>query len=196
MSVADEETDSLQVYSGYVGTTTATRELFIRDDGGLGSKPVAELSSLKSGDATDFRVQTIQDSLDIGNCSLGRLQVSIDLGSTTATSFTVNLFSSSAEKAALTYTVATKTLTLDATQAGYGYPHSWSVTPAIPSNNILDLDILIDRTLLEVFCADGSVITASIYPRYVESTGVNLVANGGAVAATAITLTPYGSSWS
>jgi sucrose-6-phosphate hydrolase SacC (GH32 family) len=171
--------------------------LFIRDDdGGLGSRPIAELDSLASGNAIDLGAQNVQETLSIGNSSTGRLQLSVDLSSTTASSFTVNVLSSSAEATLITYTVATNTLTVDSTQAGYGPQGTWSATLAIASDNVLSLDVLLDHTILEVFSSDGTAITASTYPRYAESAGIVLVANEGSVAATSITLTPYGSSWS
>lgn len=170
--------------------------MFIRDDGGLGSRPIAELDSLASGNAIDFGAQNVQGSLNIGNSSSGRLQLSVDLSSTTASSFTLNVLSSTAEATLITYTVATKALTVDSTQAGYGTQGAWSATVAVASDNTLSLDVLLDHTILEVFSSDGTAITASIYPRYAESTGIILVANDGALSATSITLTPYGSSWS
>lgn len=183
--------------SGYVGATTITRELFLRADGGLGSRPIAEISSLATGKHTIIhKPKSIQDSLVIGNSSTGRLQIFIDIGSTTAPSFSLNLFSSSAEATVLTYTLASKTLTLDTTNAGYGQPGTWSAVLDILSNNILGLDILLDRSTLEIFGSDGTAITASIYPRYSESTGIVLVAGDGVVATTNITLTPFSSSWS
>lgn len=96
----------------------------------------------------------------------------------------------------ITYTVATNTLVLDTTNAGYGVPGTWNAPIAIGSDNILGLNILLDHTILEIFGSDGTAVTASIYPRYAESAGIVLVANGGSVAATNITLIPYGSSWS
>jgi sucrose-6-phosphate hydrolase SacC (GH32 family) len=95
----------------------------------------------------------------------------------------------------VTYTLATETLTLDTTQAGYGPKGTWDAILAISRNNILQLDILLDRTLVEIFGSDGTAITASIYPRYQESTGIVLVADDRVVAATQITLTHYRSSW-
>lgn len=122
--------------------------------------------------------------------------MSIDLHSTTAPSFSLHLFSSSAEATVLTYTLANKTLTLDTTKAGYGQPGTWSAVLDIPSSNILGLDILLDHTTLEIFGSDGTAITASIYPRYSQSTGIVMVVGDGVVAATNITLTPFSSSWS
>ena len=213
--------------NGYVGSTSITRELFLRDDGGLGSRPIAEIASLANGTATTFDSQTITDTLPIGNSSQARLQMSIDLASTTAPSFTIKLFSSSAEATLLNYTVSSSTLTLDTTNAGYGQVSTWNTTTELnyteadqlittnssisthgafgrvvswsmtvaTSSDVLELDILLDRTSLEIFAADGSALTAAIYPRYQESNQIEVVVESGAVALTNATLTPFGSMW-
>ncbi|KAH8705707.1 glycosyl hydrolase [Talaromyces proteolyticus] len=181
--------------NGYVGATTATRELFLRDDGGLGSRLITEIDSLVTGNPVSFGPQTVQDSLAIGHSSTGRLQLSVNLNTTTASSFSLNFLSSSAEKTVLTYTVANKTLTIDTSEAGYGPGGLVNAVITIPGNNILGLDILLDRTILEIFASDGTAITQRIYPRYFESTGITMVVDDGAVAITNITLSQYGSSW-
>ena len=155
--------------------------------------------------------------------------MTIDLASTTAPSFAIKMFSSSAEATLLNYTVSTSTLTLDTSNAGYGQASNWSETTVLNSTEadqllttnssistqshgafgrvaswsttvatpggVLELDILLDRTSLEIFAADGSALTAAIYPRYQESNQIELVVEDGAVAVTNITMTPFGSMW-
>jgi sucrose-6-phosphate hydrolase SacC (GH32 family) len=88
-----------------------------------------------------------------------------------------------------------QTLTLDTSQAGYGPTGPVSAVLGSPSSNILGLDILLDRTILEIFGSDGTALTARIYPRYEQSSGISVVAGDGAVAVTNITLTQYASSF-
>lgn len=154
-----------------------------------------EIQSLATGKPITFGPQTVQESLSIGNSSTGRLQVSANLNATTASSFSLNLFSSSAETAVLTYYTTNQTLTLDTSQAGYGPAGPVSAVLGTPSDGVLGLDILLDRTILEIFCSDGTALTARIYPRYEQSSGISLVAGGGAVAITNITLSQYASSF-
>jgi sucrose-6-phosphate hydrolase SacC (GH32 family) len=154
-----------------------------------------EIESLATGKPITFGSQTVQESLVIGNSSTGRLQISVDLNASTASSFSLNLFSSSAETAFLTYYMKNQTLTLDTSQAGYGPTGPVSAVLGSPSSNILGLDILLDRTILEIFGSDGTALTARIYPRYEQSSGISVVAGDGAVAVTNITLTQYASSF-
>lgn len=181
--------------NGWAGQQSITRELFIRDNGGLGSKPIAELASLASSGAEDKGPRTITSTATtVGSEQAARLQLEVDISSTTASSFTVSLFSSAAESVVLTYFVSNQTLILDTTNAGYGQAGTWWAI-VDGASETLGLDLFIDRSSLEIFTADGTVFTATVWPRYEESRGIQLQAQGGSAAFTTITLTPLGSSW-
>ncbi|KAN0112407.1 glycoside hydrolase family 32 protein [Hyaloscypha variabilis] len=181
--------------NGWAGVQSITRELFIRDDGGLGSKPIDEVSTLASGSATVLGATNVHGTITVGSSNTARLQLSVDLASTDAPAFTILLYSSSAEHLGLTYTVANRTLTVDTTNAGYGQAGTWSAVIAAPSNNVLTLDVLIDRSSVEVFVGDGTAMTATLFPRYQESQDIKIVSNGGKTVFQSVSLTPLGSTW-
>jgi len=181
--------------NGWAGVQSITRELFIREDGGLGSKPIAEVGSLSSGVPKSLGQKNVHGTITVGSTNTARLQLAIDLNSTNAPALTLSMFSSSAESVVLTYTVANKSLTLDTTNAGYGQAGIWSAVLATPADNILTLDILIDRSSVEIFAGDGTVMTATVFPRYQESTDIKITSKGGNTAFNSITLTPFGSTW-
>jgi sucrose-6-phosphate hydrolase SacC (GH32 family) len=181
--------------NGWAGTQSIMRELFIRDDGGLGSKIVEEVSALASGAAKSLGQTNVHGTITVGSSNTARLQASIDLVASDAPAFTIELFASSAESVSLVYTFANQSLTLDTTQAGYGQAGTWSATITKPANNLLSLDILIDRSSLEAFVGDGTVMTATVFPRYQESTNINIVSHGGKTVFDSIVLTPLGSAW-
>lgn len=182
--------------NGWAGTQSITRELFIRDDGGLGSKPIAEVATLASGQASSMGQTNVHGTIKVGSSKTARLQMSVDLATTNAPAFTVQLLSSSAEQVSLVYTVANKTLTLDTTNAGYGQAGTWNAVIDVPSNNTLTFDVLIDRSSVEVFTGDGTAMTATVFPRYQESTDIKLISRGGKTVFNSILLTPFGSTWS
>jgi sucrose-6-phosphate hydrolase SacC (GH32 family) len=181
--------------NGWAGTQSIMRELFIRDDGGLGSKVVKEVSLLASGAAKSLGRTNVHGTITVGSSNTARLQASIDLVTSNAPAFTIQLFASSAESVSLVYTFANASLTLDTTQAGYGQAGTWSATIAKPANNVLSLDILIDRSSLEVFVGDGTVMTATVFPRYQDSTDIKIISRGGKTVFNSIVLTPLGSAW-
>ncbi|KAM5343302.1 hypothetical protein ACJ41O_014268 [Fusarium nematophilum] len=182
--------------NGWAGQQSVTRELFIRDDGGLGSRPIAELDSLASGPSRNLGSKRVGgDVFQIGNSKSGRLELAVDLGETDASSFTIALLQSEAESVLLTYSTTSRTLTLDTMDAGYGQAGKWEATIGSSGEDKLALDIFIDRSILEIFVGDGTVFSAAVWPRYQESQGISLVAREGTVALETITLTPLGSSW-
>jgi beta-fructofuranosidase len=181
--------------NGWAGTQSIMRELFIRDDGGLGSRIVEEVSALASGPTTSLGQTDVHGTITVGSSNTARLQASIDLAASNAPAFTIQLFTSSAESVSLVYNFANQSLTLDTTQAGYGQAGTWSAIIDKPANNLLSLDILIDRSSLEAFVGDGTVMTATVFPRYQESTGIKVVSHGGKTVFDSIVLTPLGSAW-
>jgi sucrose-6-phosphate hydrolase SacC (GH32 family) len=181
--------------NGWAGAQSVMRELFIREDGGLGSRLIKEVSHLATGRATSLGQTNVHGTIIVGTSNTARLQASVDLATTNAPAFTIQIFSSSAESVSLVYTMANQSLVLDTTQAGYGEAGTWTATIAKPSNNILALDILIDRSSLEIFAQDGTVMTATVFPRYQESENIKIVSHGGKTVFNSIVLTTLGSAW-
>ena len=181
--------------NGWAGIQSITRELFIREDGGLGSRAIPELSTLASGPAVTWGLTNVDDTVTVGSSNVARLEMAVDLASTTAQSFNVTMFSSSAEGAVLKYDTATSNLILDTTNAGWGQAGTWETTIAVSSDKLLKFDIFIDRSSLEVFVGDGTVMTVTVYPRYQESKGIQIISDGGNTVFNNISLTPLGSTW-
>ncbi|KAH7137785.1 glycosyl hydrolase [Dactylonectria macrodidyma] len=182
--------------NGWAGSQSVTRELFLRDDGGLGSRPIAALDKLATGLAKKLgRRRVGNTALVVGSTKTARLQVAVDLDATTASSFTISLFKSKAESVLLTYTTANRTLTLDTKNAGYGQAGTWQAVIAGSARNKLTLDIFVDRSSLEVFAGDGTVMTATVWPRYQESKDITIIGHEGTASFESINLTPLGSSW-
>lgn len=55
---------------------------------------------------------------------------------------------------------------------------------------------LVDRSSVEVFTGDGTVLTGRIYPRYEQSTGVDVSAIGGDLRLRGLRIWRMGSAWS
>ncbi|KAH6874015.1 glycosyl hydrolase [Thelonectria olida] len=182
--------------NGWAGSQSVTRELFIRSDGGLGSRPIAALDKLAAGPVKNLGRRRVADApLVVGSPNTARLQVAVDLRATTASSFTISLFKSKAESVLLTYTTADRTLTLDTSDAGYGQAGTWKAVIDVSASKRLALDIFIDRSSLEIFAGDGTVMTANVWPRYQESKGISIAGQGGSAVFESVKLTPLGSSW-
>ncbi|MEV6109917.1 GH32 C-terminal domain-containing protein [Streptomyces sp. NPDC051940] len=189
--------------NGWAGAQSVTRELFLRADGGLGARPVAELASLETGTTVRSGARTVGDvPWRLGRGSVARLRAAIDVNATTADTVTVRLHASAAEATELRYDKATGTLTLDTARSGYGTRAAYSTRVTPDADGVLRLDVLLDRSSVEVFAGDGETLTARVYPRYVESDAVEFAGSGGSggsggtVALRWASLRGVGSGWS
>ncbi|KZF20775.1 glycoside hydrolase family 32 protein [Xylona heveae TC161] len=191
--------------NGWAGAQGVTRELFLKADGGLGSRPIAQISSLASGSQIGGTSKTKDvsagSSWTVGSSNQAQFTVTFDLASTSANIITVKVFgvaaSGGSDAVLVTYNKATETLTLDTTHASsYGWPGTWSAPVIVDSSNTLSLTLLMDRSSLEVFSAEGVSLTAWVWPKYVQSNQVQVVADGqGSVRVTKASLVPFGSAW-
>lgn len=182
--------------NGWAGVQSITRELYIRKDGGLGNKPIKELESLHSRQLASLRRKDVRGTVKVGSSNTARLQLSIDIAASNAPAFNVTLYGSSAESAVLQYEFASKTLTLDTTNAGYGQAGVWKTVIDTSVSKFLTFDIFLDRSSMELFAGDGTVLSMKITPRYQQSTDIKLISSGGKTVFDSVTLTSLDSSWS
>lgn len=132
--------------AGWAGAMTVTRELFVRPDGVLGSRPVAELDALRLGPASS------------GSC--------LDIGLVVSGDFRLGVRASAAEETVVAY--AGGVLSLDTRASGTVPGGVFSVAAPVET-----VRVLVDRSSIEVFAGTGETLTARIYPAP-ESTGLNL----------------------
>ncbi|KAJ3472045.1 hypothetical protein NLG97_g11335 [Lecanicillium saksenae] len=79
--------------------------------------------------------------------------------------------------------------------AGYGQAGVYEVRNLEVDDGNLILDALLDRSSLEIFSREGAMMSATIFPRYKESTNIAIQADGGQVTLQSFTLTQLGSAW-
>ncbi|MFP3987226.1 GH32 C-terminal domain-containing protein [Streptomyces sp. E11-3] len=184
--------------NGWAGAQTLHRELFLRPDGGLGQRPVKEADTLEKDTIASVKDKKVKGGWRLGRGDTARLKAVLDLNATTADTVTVRLKAApgGAEATELRYRKSAGTLTLDTAGSGYGTADSYTTRVAPAADGTLSLDVLIDRSSVEVFTGDGEALTARVYPRYQESDGVEFAADGGELHIKSATLTAMGSSWS
>lgn len=183
---------------GWSQSETVLRQLFVKPDGTLGSKPADQLTTLH-----DRTLASIAAAVTIPPGAPARLaagdsldvQAGFDLKTSTASSLGLNLFSSSAENVKLTYDVPTHRLTLDTTSAGLGQGGVSAATVQPDADGVLRLRVLTDRSSVEVFGGDGTALTSRVYPRYRQSNAVSVFAIGGAARVASATVWSMRSAW-
>lgn len=182
---------------GWTGAETVTRRLFLRPDGTVGSRPIRELRGLHTARPVIAHPARLADGATVTLARGHGLDVNatVDVGGSTATSFTLGLLSSSAESTDLRYDLATHTLTLDTTKSGYNAGGTWSATAMPDRHGRLHLRVIVDRSTVEVFTGDGVALSARVYPRYQESDQVRLSATGGVLRLAGARSWRMSSSW-
>jgi beta-fructofuranosidase len=163
------------------------RQLGVLADGRLASRPIAELKALRApiegasvrnlplGPGSPNPLAAVRgDALD--------LQLTFDFTGADATAVALRVRQSSADATEVRYEPGSQTLTLDTRRAGMGDRGVYQAHVPPAADGRLRLRVLVDRSSVEVFANDGATaMTARIYPRYEESTGVQLVAEGGSI---------------
>ena len=89
------------------------------------------------------------------------------------------------EQTTLRYDAAMDRLTIDLTEASLDpAPARGAIgtTAHLPPGEPIRLHIFLDRSVIEVFCAGRSCLTARVYPTRPDSTGVQAFADGGRAA--------------
>jgi sucrose-6-phosphate hydrolase SacC (GH32 family) len=182
--------------NGWAGAQSVARELFLRGDGTVGSRPIGELAGLRGGQAAHGpRLVPDGTTAPLVRGDALDLTVTLDLAASTATTADLRLRASAAEAAVVRYDVADRVLTLDTTAAGYGTAGTWRATVPASADGVLTLRVLVDRSSVEVFTGDGTVLTGRIHPRYEESVGVDLTASGGDLRLRSVRAWKMRSTW-
>ena len=166
---------------GYRGGFSVARELVLYKEGTtfrLKQSPIVnknvftEIKSLKSG-------QIYTSNVGIKTKNSYRLKLEIDLKNSKG--FDLKLLNNKDNFALLSYDLASESLSFDRTKSGKVDFHkrfpSVEVVKLKPENQILKLDILVDKSILEIFANDGKVvITDLVFPFSTEG-GVEIIWN-------------------
>lgn len=113
---------------------------------------------------------------NIGEKTKNVYRIILDINLLGTNGFVLELMKSGEEKTILSYDLANETLTFDKTKSGnIDFNKSFAVVDPIklkPINNHVKLDILVDKSIIEMFVNDGKLtVTEAVYP----------VKNGGGI---------------
>ncbi len=176
--------DDAQHAAGWSGIMSLPRVLTLAEDGTLCQAPAPEVERLR-GTHTRVDARMIDGfvPLDIAGRHL-ELRVVLDPGDARECALAVLRAPDGAEETRIVYRRETGTLGIDraktsldpAQNIGY-HDGPLPLQPGEP----LDLRIFVDGSLLEIFTADGRLcLTSRVYPTRADSTGLALLADGGA----------------
>jgi fructan beta-fructosidase len=154
---------------GFRGAFSVAREMSLFQENGLyklqqnpivKSNVITEKISLKSGDK-------LNSKLSKNNTNSYRLQLIINL--LNSKGFDLELLKNGVNSSILSYDVATETLSFDRTKSGnVDFHKRFSSIESVkisPEKNQLKLDILVDKSVVEIYANDGkAVMTDLVFP--------------------------------
>jgi sucrose-6-phosphate hydrolase SacC (GH32 family) len=164
-------------------------------DNGLQIAPVRELEVLR------------YDEVRVGDLALGPgdevtldalcsdcMETRMTLAPNGATAYGIKLLCSpdGEEETAITYDIGERQFVIDfsrsSTDGSLAYPQGTTrqIVPYSCSSGELDLDIYVDRSVIEIFVNSDVVLVQRVYPTRVDSRQFRVFARGGSLSATEI----------
>jgi fructan beta-fructosidase len=126
------------------------------------------------------------------------IRATLDVGTASEVGFTVR--EGAGQHTRIGYDAGQQSLALDRRQSGdvgfsSDFPANTSAPLALPRNRRLTVRILVDRSSVEVFAQNGTVVfTDRIYPD-LASDGMSMYARGGRARVVSMTVTPLRPMW-
>lgn len=184
--VFDDRPDDVRGPSGWTGTYSLPRSLWLREDGTLGIAPVKELAALRQKRKTrrDLAVPADGEAELKGfGKELLELEITLEPGAAAQCGVKVCCSEDGREETVIFYDAARQKLTFDTTRSsvGFGRKAVESAPLALGADEPLRLRIYVDRSIVEVFANDRQAIARSVYPT-LGGRGVRLFARGADVA--------------
>jgi len=170
--------------SGWSGTMSLPRVLWLNETHQLCMAPIEELAMLRGKKRSGPKVRVPADSERImDNLSGNSLELEIEIEPGEASSFGVTVCRSrdGQEQTRIGYDALNQTLFVDTTRSSLGEgPKSVEAGPlALGQGEPLRLRVFIDRSVVEVFANEKQAIMRRIYPTQGDSLGVSVWCKGG-----------------
>ena len=170
--------------SGWSGTMSLPRVLWLGEDGMLRMKPPAELEMLRYNEqrraGLTVKADTDLPLEDISGNSI-ELKLEIDPGSAKQVGLKVCCSPDGEEETLVYYDAADKKLKIDTHKSSLGEgPKKTEAGPfELGAGELLKLQVFVDKSVVEVFANDRQAVTRRIYPTRADSLGVKLFSKGG-----------------
>jgi len=186
--------------TNWAGAMSLPRELFLLPNADLGTRPVKELTKLRSED--NKHISNVEVNPETDNILEGikgdTLEIVAEIKVNDAKEFGINLRRSPKGKEQLTvsYDVATEALAVNRNLAGIGDRGIYTTKVELVDSNTLKLHIYLDRSSVEVFANEGvTAASTRFYPHWKESMGINLFSKGGSIKIRSLDIWELNSAW-
>ena len=172
--------------SGWSGTLSLPRLLWLGEDGTLRMRPVPELAQLRYNPRTRENLQVGADEeLALPEINGNTLEIEVELSPAGARQFGLKVGRSEAgeEETLVFYDIQRRQLQIDtgSSSLGEGSKSVEGGPLSLEDGESLKLRVFLDRSVVEVFANDKQAVMRRIYPTRPDATGVSLFSRGGVV---------------
>jgi beta-fructofuranosidase len=169
--------------SGWSGTYSLPRSLWLGKDGTLRIRPVEELKSLRINEKSfkDLKVNPESKmNLDDFNSGLMELEVIIEPNDAHKFGLEIGVSEDGLEKTVIYYDSLENKIVVDNIDSGldFGNKIKEEAPLKLDNNETLTLRVFIDNSIIEVFANDRQAISRRVYPEK-NGNGISLFSNGG-----------------
>lgn len=185
----DRRTEQAHYDSGWAHNAGLPMEIYLRADGDLGVRPLAEMAGLHDGaplvdTGGGISVTTANSRLAAANGNMLHVQLEIAAGGSQQYGLSVLRSPDGSEETRIFYDTASGQLRVDRTKSGTVsslFTNLGVQGGPLPLNGQnLTLDVFVDHSMIEVYANGHKSITTRAYPAGADSTGVRLFADGAA----------------
>ena len=184
--IFDQWDEATREASGWSGVFSLPRELWLGDDHRLRMRPIEELKTLRYNECRHSQIMVAADTEQMVDAIHGNvldLEVTLEPYGATRCGVKVCCAPDGSEETVIGYDRVKQTLFID-TQRSSSQGMGLKVVEAGPfhleDNELLQLRILIDKSVVEVFANDRQAALRRIYPSQADSIGVKLFSEAGA----------------
>jgi beta-fructofuranosidase len=190
--VFDQRTDRARRTSGWSGTFSLPRELWLGEDRRLRMRPVEELERLHYNERRWVDVSLNPDTEIVLDQVQGRLldmELELELVGTGRCGVKVCCSPDGEEETIIGYDAAERRLIVDTRHSSrsMGMRGVEGGSLSLSEGEVLRLRVLVDKSVVEAFANNRQGVLRRIYPSRVDSVGVKLFAEGSAVRLHSVT---------
>lgn len=198
----EQRNEEVQKAAEWSGVMSIPRELFLRNDGNLGMKPVEELKDIRGKHEYLSDLIVSPDSVNLLDMQGDRLEIIAEVEKGDASSFSLLVRKSpdNSEYTEIICDMYNHNLSIDTKKSSLSQEVKKKVSGDYynfdrGNNDLIKLHIFVDKSIVEVFVNDRTCITARVYPTRDDSIGIDFLARGGKVKLKNIDLWQIKSIW-
>ena len=181
--ILDDRPENLKKYSGWSGTYSLPRTLWLGDDGKLRMRPVKELESLRMNEKSLSNICIkSQSKIELNDYGSKLMEIELIVEPNDSNQYGLKILESDdgKEKTIIYYDSGVEKIKIDTRKSsiGFGRKIIEEAPLKLEEDEKLKLRVFVDNSVVEVYANDKQAVSRRIYPKK-NGTGITLFSNGG-----------------